>query len=199
MINTILVDDHRLFAEGLEKLLSASGHFKIMTKFHNPKSLLEKIHTLNPELLILDIDMPDMSGIDVIRRVRHNNSSVKIVMLSMHEENVYLQEASSLGADGFLNKSAESSFIIESLQKICSGEKLFPKFKRPEFISDSPLSDRETHVLRLLAKGKTNEEIADEINLSHLTIKTHRRNMMRKMEVSNVAELISKAMERGYI
>ena len=199
MINTILVDDHRLFAEGLEKLLTDSGHFKIAAKFHNPKGLLENIQELHPELLILDIDMPDMSGIDVIRRVRVNNNTVKIVMLSMHEENVYLQEASSLGANGFLNKSAESAFIIESLQKICGGEKLFPKFTRPEFISDSPLSDREAQILKLISKGKTNEEIADEINLSHLTIKTHRRNMMRKMDVTNIAELITKAIERGYI
>jgi two-component system response regulator NreC len=199
MIETILTDDHRLFADGLEKLLSASGHFKVIAKFHNPKNLLEKIHMLNPQLLILDIDMPDMSGIDVIRRVRMSNETVKIVMLSMHEESVYLQEASALGADGFLNKSAESSFLIESLQRICRGEKLFPKFTKPEFVSDSPLSDRETQVLKLLAKGKTNEEIANEIHLSHLTIKTHRRNMMRKMNVNNAAELISKAVERGYI
>ena len=199
MISTVIADDHRLFAEGLERLLSASGNFKISAKFHNPKALLERINEVNPQLLILDIDMPDMSGIDVIKRVRVNNTAVKIVMLSMHEENVFLQEAASLGADGFLNKSAESSYIIESLKKICGGQKLFPKFTRPEFISESPLSDRETQVLKLLAKGKTNEDIADEISLSHLTIKTHRRNMMRKMNVNNVAELVSKAIERGYI
>src|SRR5689334_21015179 len=142
MIKTILVDDHRLFSEGVEKLLDGSGHFKVIEKFKEGRLLLENIQALKPDLVLLDIDMPGLNGLDVIKRIRINNATVKIVFLSMHEESVFFREASQLGANGYLIKSIESNQLIESLLKVCNGIKVFPVLKNLEPQISLLLSER---------------------------------------------------------
>jgi DNA-binding NarL/FixJ family response regulator len=198
MIRTVLADDHKLFCDGLERVLNDSGHFQVVQKFYNGQTLLEKLQTHDPELLIIDVEMPHINGFDVIKRIRLNNSTAKIVVLSMHEETVFSQEAFLLGADAYLNKSMESMHLIDSLLKTCDGEKLFPAATTTTKI-ESPFSDREHEILRLIASGKTSEQIAERLKISHLTVKAHRRNMMRKLDVNNAAELISKALEMGFL
>lgn len=198
MIKTVLADDHKLFCDGLERVLNDSGHFQVVQKFYNGQTLLEKVSTHNPDLLIIDVEMPNINGFDAIKRIRLNNNTSKIVVLSMHEETVYSQEAFMLGADAYLNKSMESMQLIESLLKTVQGEKIFPQASAATRI-ESPFSDREHEILRLIASGKTSEQIADRLKISHLTVKAHRRNMMRKLNVNNAAELITKALEMGFL
>lgn len=198
MIRTVLADDHKLFCDGLERLLNDSGHFQVIQKFHNGQTLLEKFSVHNPELVIIDVEMPAINGFDAIKRIRVNNTTAKIVVLTMHEETVFSQEAYLLGADAYLNKSMESVQLIESLLRTCNGEKLFPAVSTTTKI-ESPFSDRETEILRMIASGKTSELIAQRLKISHLTVKAHRRNMMRKLNVNNAAELISKALEMGFL
>lgn len=198
MIKTVLADDHKLFCDGLERVLNDSGHFQVLQKFYNGQTLLEKINVHNPDLLIIDVEMPNLNGFDAIKRIRLNNTASKIVVLSMHEENVFSQEAFMLGADAYLNKSMESSQLIESLLKTVQGQKLFPQPATATRI-ESPFSDREHEILRLIASGKTSEQIAERLKISHLTVKAHRRNMMRKLNVNNAAELITKALEMGFL
>lgn len=198
MIKTILADDHKLFCDGLERVLNDSGHFQVLQKFYNGQSLLEKINVHNPDLLIIDVEMPNINGFDAIKRIRLNNSFSKIVVLSMHEESVFSQEAYMLGADAYLNKSMESMQLIDSLLKTVQGQKIFPQAATTTKI-ESPFSDREHEILRLIASGKTSEQIAERLKISHLTVKAHRRNMMRKLNVNNAAELITKALEMGFL
>jgi DNA-binding NarL/FixJ family response regulator len=198
MIRTVLADDHKLFCDGLERVLNDSGDFKVVQKFHNGQNLLENVQQLHPQLIIIDVEMPLLNGFDAIKRLRLNNSSSTIVVLSMHEENVFSQEAFSLGADAYLSKSMESSQLIDSLLKACQGTKIFPATTTVSKI-DSPFSDREHEILRLIATGKTSEQIAERLKISHLTVKAHRRNMMRKLNVNNAAELITKALEMGFL
>ena len=198
MIKTILADDHKLFCDGLERVLNDSGHFHVLQKFYNGQTLLEKVHDLQPDLLIIDVEMPYINGFDAIKRIRLNNTFAKIVVLSMHEETVFSQEAYMLGADAYLNKSMESMQLIDSLLKTFNGEKIFPTASTFTKI-ESPFSDREHEILRLISSGKTSEQIAERLKISHLTVKAHRRNMMRKLNVNNAAELISKALEMGFL
>jgi DNA-binding NarL/FixJ family response regulator len=198
MIKTILADDHKLFCDGLERVLNDSGQFKVMQKFYNGQSLLEKISDLKPDLVIMDVEMPHLNGFDALKRIRLNNTTTKVVILSMHEETVFSQEAFLLGADAYLNKSMESTHLIDSLLKTVDGEKLFPTQATTSKI-ESPFSDREFEILKLIATGKTSEQIAERLKISHLTVKAHRRNMMRKLDVNNAAELISKALEMGFL
>jgi two-component system invasion response regulator UvrY len=199
LITTVLADDHKLFCDGLERVLTDSGHFKILQKFYNGQTLLEKMQVHNPDLLIIDVEMPHLNGFDAIKRIRLNNASAKIVVLSMHEESVFSQEAYMLGADAYLNKSMESMHLIDSLLKTCQGAKIFPTVFTTTSKLESPFSDREHEILRLIASGKTSEQIAERLKISHLTVKAHRRNMMRKLNVNNAAELVSKALEMGFL
>jgi DNA-binding NarL/FixJ family response regulator len=199
VIKTVLADDHKLFCDGLERVLNDSGHFQVVQKFYNGQTLLEKIHVHNPELLIIDVEMPTINGFDVLKRIRLNNTTAKIVILSMHEETVFSQEAFLLGADAYLNKTMESMHLIDSLLKTCEGAKLFPVASTTTTKIESPFSDREHEILRLIASGKTSEQIADRLKISHLTVKAHRRNMMRKLDVNNAAELVTKALEMGFL
>jgi two-component system invasion response regulator UvrY len=198
MIRTVLADDHKLFCDGLERVLSDSGHFTIVYKAHNGQSLLEKLPRLAFDLLIIDVEMPLINGLDTIKRIRVNNPNCTIVVLSMHEEGVFSQEAFLLGANGYLNKSMDSSQLIDSVLAACSGSKVFPmKIAVPKI--QSPFSDRELQILRLIASGKTSDDIAHNLKISELTVKTHRRNMMRKLNANNTAQLVSKALELGYL
>ncbi len=198
MIRTILADDHKLFCDGLERLLNDSGQFIVVEKFYNGASLLERVREKQPDLIVLDVEMPNLNGFDVIKRIRVNDGETCIVILTMHEESVFSQEAFQLGANAFLNKSMESTELIEALRRTCSGEKMFPTPAAGMKV-ESPFSDRETEILRMIAAGKTSEQIAGRLNISHLTVKAHRRNMMRKLRVNNAAEMISKALEMGYL
>jgi DNA-binding NarL/FixJ family response regulator len=199
LIRTILADDHKLFCDGLERVLADSGHFDVIKKFYNGQTLLEKIQSHDPDLLIIDVEMPNLNGFDAIKRIRLNNTTAKIVVLSMHEESVFSQEAYLLGADAYLNKSMESMHLIDSLLKTCQGAKIFPTAFTVVSKIESPFSDRELEILRLIASGKTSEQIAERLKISHLTVKAHRRNMMRKLNVNNAAELVSKALEMGFL
>lgn len=197
-IKTVLADDHKLFCEGLERVLAETGKFKVVGKFHNGQNLLENLASNGPELLVIDVEMPLLNGFDTIKRIRINNPHLKIVVLSMHEESVFSHEAFTLGANAYLNKSMESAALIEALLDAFSGKKIFPVFNNVSKI-ESPFSDREYEILRMIASGKTSEQIADRLHISHLTVKAHRRNMMRKLNVNNAAELVSKALEMGFL
>jgi DNA-binding NarL/FixJ family response regulator len=197
-IKTVLADDHKLFCEGLERVLAETGKFVVVGKFHNGQNLLENLTTATPELLVIDVEMPQLNGFDTIKRIRLNNPDLKIVVLSMHEESVFSHEAFTLGANAYLNKSMESAALIEALLDAYNGKKIFPVFNNVSKI-ESPFSDREYEILRMIAGGKTSEQIADRLHISHLTVKAHRRNMMRKLNVNNAAELVSKALEMGFL
>jgi DNA-binding NarL/FixJ family response regulator len=198
-IKTVLADDHRLFCEGLERVLAETGNFNVVAKFHNGHTLLENIAQYNPELLIIDVEMPMLNGFDTIKRLRVNNALLKIVVLSMHEESVFSQEAYTLGANAYLNKSMESAGLIDALLHACNGKKIFPVFNTQVTKVESPFSEREYEILRMISAGKTSDQIAERLHISHLTVKAHRRNMMRKLGVNNAAELISKALEMGFL
>ena len=198
MIRTIIVDDHRLFADGLERLLTEAQKFQVMHKFTSGASFLQALPTDAVDLIIIDVDMPELSGFDVIQRLRSKNKMVKIVIVSMHETVAYSNEAAELGANGYLVKSLDSATLVTRLLEVMDGEKIFlKKVKNIETVS--LLSQRETEVIQLMAKGKTSEEISVMLNISIVTVKAHRTNIFRKLEVRNAAEMIMKAFHLGLL
>lgn len=198
MLKTILLDDHRLFCDGLEKLLHESGHFQVVGKFHSGQEFLRKINQLQADLMIIDVEMPGLNGFDVIERLRSNDKELKIVVVSMHETLAYSQEAAELGANAYMVKSLEGSELIQRLLHVSEGEDIF--LRKPKALKTvSLLSERETEVIKLLSTGKTTEQISTTLKISPLTVKTHRTNLFRKLQVKNSAELISKAYRLGII
>ena len=199
MITTVLVDDHKLFCDGLEKLLNDSGQFHVIRKFHTGLSLLENIERLAPEMLLLDVEMPGVTGLDVVKSIRTQNATMKIVVISMHEESVYSREANACGANGYLVKSIESSVLIDTLLEIYNGARIFSKSRVSILNEGKILSAQEMKILNLIALGKSSKDIADALSISDLTVKTHRRNIIKKLKASNSAELIKIAHEKGFL
>ena len=198
MVKTILVDDHTIFCDGLERLLIETAQFEVIQKFNSGKNLLAHVNDTLADLLIIDIEMPEVNGFETIKRIRLNNSVLKIVILSMHEEITYSNEAQAIGANAYLVKSLNSDTIVESLINVSQGEKIFlNKLMQSEV--ETLISDRELQVLRLLSKGKTSNQISTELFISPLTVKAHRRNMIKKLNVSNSTELIIRAFEKGIL
>jgi DNA-binding NarL/FixJ family response regulator len=199
MIQTVLVDDHLLFSEGLKKLLEETNQFKVIGQFGDGLALLNTIEGLNVELLIIDIEIPGLKGLDVLRRLRSKKNALKIVMLSTHEESVYKHEAISSGANAYLSKSLESSKVIDYLMRVMQGESIFPETD-PIFETEIKiLSKQELTILKLIATGKTSEVIARDLSISSLTVKSHRRNMMKKLNAESSSELISIAFSKGIL
>lgn len=198
MTRTVLVDDHTVFMDGLGKLLSETGEFEIIGKFKDGLTLLHCIETLQPDLLIVDIEMPHMSGLEVIKRLRIRNKRVKILVLTMHDELGYSMEASSLGANGLGLKSSETAGLIKTIHSIINGINYFPR-KHTFKESDTLLSDRELEILRNLSEGLSNELISQNLKISVLTVKTHRKNIQKKLNANNSLQMISIAFEKGLI
>lgn len=127
MIRTILADDHEVFLDGLARMLTDTKEFDIIGKFNSGITLLDQFDSLYPQLIILDIEMPGISGLDVVKRIRLRNKQVKILILSMHQEIGYLLEASDLGANGFVLKSIETTRLINIIYSVLSGINFFSK------------------------------------------------------------------------
>ncbi len=200
MTLTILADDHKLFSDGLKHLLEESQHFKVVKQFTRGNDLLEHIEELNADLLLLDISIPGANGLDILKRIRLKDKNLKIVMLSMHEETIYLREAYLAGADAYLTKSLDSSLLIRHLLHIIQGNKIFPVINFSTIKTESRLlSKQEIRILRLIADGKTNDQIATELSISCLTVKSHRRNMIKKLKAESSAELVSIGFNKGIL
>lgn len=198
MIGTIIIDDHRLFTDGMERLLNETQKFQVIHKFTSGVSFLQALPIDLVDLVIIDVDMPELSGLDVIQRLRSQNKTVRIVVVSMHETVAYSNEAAELGPDAYLVKSLDSATLVTRLLEVIGGEKKFlRKVRTIETVS--LLSRRETEVIQLMAKGKTSEEISISLNISVVTVKAHRTNIFRKLEVRNAAEMIMKAFHLGLL
>lgn len=198
MIRTVLIDDHPLFCDGIERLLTDSGHFVIIGKYQRSVDFLRQMTELVPDLLLIDIEMDGMDGLETIRRIRLNNRDLKIVVLSMHFESVYTKEAYSSGANEYLIKSIGIDDLINALLVVIQNKKTLVKTTQ-DLKSSSPLSSQETKIVKLIADGSSSKDIASHLKLSVFTIQTHRRNINKKLDVNNTAELIKVASSTGLI
>ncbi len=197
MIKTIILDDHQLFIDGLEKLLNHSKKFTVIKKFTNGIELLQSIANFDLNLLLIDIEMKSMDGIEVIRRLKLlNQKEFKIVMISMHEESIYKREAQQAGAHGYICKSTNESVFIEQLLGIISNQKVEVDWVNP-MKEISILSKQELKVLKLVSLGKNTNDISKELLISAFTVKVHRRNILRKLNANNSAECINIAISKG--
>jgi DNA-binding NarL/FixJ family response regulator len=198
MVKVILTDDHKLFTSGLGKLLGASNKFEVLNSYPNGQILLQNLSGQNPDLLIIDYEMPGMNGIEIIKRVRLQNKKVKIVMLTSHNEWGYALDVEEAGANAYIVKSMDTEKLLEIMGSVMENINYFPKptiVHRPISI----LSEREIQVLKLLSLGKQNEEISIALGISALTVKNHRRNIQQKLDAKNALDMVRLGFEKGLI
>ena len=198
-IKIVIIDDHPMVIEGISMFLSKSDNFKIINSFTNGLEILEFAKNNSIDLILLDVFMPEINGIDLCKLIKQNNPEIKILGMSSQSERSLVMQFIQNGANGYLLKNASKEEFFDCIEKAIAGEIVFSNevkliISKPE-ISDfrklPTLTRREKEILNLIIKGKNSQEIADELFLSFLTIQTHRRNIMTKLEVKNIAELIN--------
>jgi len=208
-IRLVIVDDHALFRAGLVSLLEEMREFEVVGEAGNGKEALQVIAKAQPDLILLDVNMPIMNGVETVSALKDLPSSPRVIMLtiSKHEEDLF--GAINAGADGYLLKNAEPDELRKAILQVHEGKSvLSPEVTRPllkaitsnqSVVLDGGLSKRELEVLELLAQGRTTTQIAGDLFVSENTVKTHVRHILEKMEASNRAEAVSKASQMGLI
>lgn len=209
-IKIILADDHTLIRAGLKALLSFSPEFEVIGEADDGLSAIHQVEEKHPDILILDLSMPNMSGIDCIKEIRSRGIDCRILVLTMYDDEEYIKEVMRSGADGYLLKKSADSELIAAIHRIYHGKKylneaisetlidsLLRSAPTKADISDPYvlLSIREREVLRYLAKGFTNSEIAEILSLSPKTIDTYRSRIMNKLNIKKKSELVNYAMQ----
>ncbi len=200
MKNTIkiaIIDDHILFLKGLRMLLEQDGDFEIVHAYDNYSDLLKNIKLQEPDILITDISMPEINGIELSKMVRQIYPSVKIMVMSS-----YSNMMSPTDVDGYLLKDTESEVLIESIKKIVwNNDKVFHKdLQTVKFdFNKSIVSKREKEIIDFISKGFTTDEIAEKLCISKHTVETHRKNIFNKLHVNNIAALVKTSIMLGLI
>lgn len=217
MINIVLVDDHPVFLQGLEVLLSKVTNFEVTETFRNSTEFFRYLAEGNlPDIVLLDIEMGSTNGIEVASNVLQLYPGIKVIMLSTYFNNEYVSMLVESGVSGYLLKSTDFSELKDSIEKVAEGrfccspeimELVIEGFKKSgvDASKDEPgkrqgqLTEREIELVRLIADELTMKEIANRLYLSEHTVKTHRKNLMAKLDVKNTAGLIRKAFLLGFI
>jgi DNA-binding NarL/FixJ family response regulator len=203
----LIVDDHRLFAEGLRSLLTLNG-FEVSGILDNGKALLQLEEEQMPRLLLLDITMEDMDGIELSAIIKKKYPAVNILIISMHSKRVYIEKLLHIGIDGYILKNAGDDELKTAVASILGGERYFSvrirdivlKSMLPSSRREEPvLTPREKNILHLIAEGNSTKEIAMQLFVSINTVETHRKNMLLKTGLRNVAHLIKWAYDNGQI
>lgn len=218
-INVVLADDHVLVRDGIRALLEDQVGIEVIEEASNGVEALEVLERCNPNVLIVDIRMPEMNGIEVVGKVKNKYSTIKTLVLSMHDSEEYVVQAIQAGADGYLLKGASKEEFIKALNSVASGGKYFTgdvsdiimsnfvhgsqsaSSKQDIDLKPAPfnLTKREKQILDLVLQLKNNKDIADELKISKRTAEVHRFNLMKKMDVKNLMELSNKAKQFGLV
>jgi two-component system response regulator NreC len=212
-IRILLADDHPLIRSGISTLLQSYKDFEIVGEAQDGEEAVEKTKVLKPDVLIIDLSMPKLSGIEATGIITKKHPDVKVLVLTMHENEEYVYQILKSGAGGYVLKSAGKEELSAAIRAVAKGEKFFSP-RVSEIMAQSyvrrkeggetsskgemiPLTRREKEILRLVVKGFTNQQIADQLCISPRTVDTHRTNLMQKLNIHDVANLVRYAIEHG--
>lgn len=216
-IRVLLADDHVFVRDGIKSLLENEKNIEVVAEAVDGLEALQFIADANPDLVILDIRMPNMTGIEVVEKLRSQNNTIKIVMLSMHDSEEYVLKSIKAGADGYLLKGSSKEEFLKAVNAVANGGKYFSgdisnilikqltnanttaHQPKPVLAENLLITKREKEILTLLLSGKGNKEIAEALSISKRTAEVHRFNLMKKLEVKNLIELANKAKEHALI
>jgi DNA-binding NarL/FixJ family response regulator len=215
-INIVLADDHVLVRNGIKAMLESEPDIQVVGEAGNGSEALERAKNLKPDILVLDIRMPEMSGLEAAARLGEYSPATKAVILSMHDSEDYVLQALDSGAYGYLLKDTDKNEFIKALKQIHAGSKYFSGAvsnvlakqllnTKPVNKSRAPVDDvyhltkKEKEILRMIIDGKQNKDIADTFEKSVRTIETHRFNIMKKLSVNNGVDMINKAVKENLI
>ncbi len=207
MKDIFICEDHTIIIDGLKLLFQHSTDYRIIGYSMSGIGLVEKIEKEKPAILIIDLNLKDADGLELIEQIRKKNKSLKIVVLTMYPDEFLIERARKLGANAYLQKSVSNDELLESLRKIKNTEFYLSKALteenerrkkfRDHFAHKMKLTKRELELIPLLARGLSSNEIAEQLSLSTFTIDTHRKNIFRKLEINTSIELVNFAHENN--
>lgn len=205
-INIIIADDHQLFVDGLRLVLAADPSLYIMDVANDGQELMDILQKTTPDLLLLDINMPKMNGLEATRYIRQKYSDLKIVMLSTYSDEHLILKSKELGANGYLLKNSNKEELLNTIRKVIDGEQMFYNMvntpsndfsQKDDFLKQFHLTPREMEIVLLIKDNLTNAEIAQKLFLSIYTIETHRKNIMQKLGIKKPAALMKFIIEHN--
>jgi DNA-binding NarL/FixJ family response regulator len=206
----LVADDHMIARTGIRHVLESEADFEVIGEAASGTEALALVLELHPDVVVLDISMPGVSGLEVAARLRTSSPDTRILILSMHDQAEYVLESVRAGAHGYLLKDTAATELREAIRAVCQGESYFSPpvasrltaAVRNDQATQSgldQLTGREREVLLGIAQGRTNKEIAGELGISHRTVETHRESLMRKLQLRTVAELTRFALGAGLV
>ena len=209
-IKIMITDDHPIIREGLKNLLELDGDIKVIAEAVDGQDCLSKLENVNPDVLLLDINMPLMNGLEVLKNLKLRKNKVKVLILTVHNEVEYLMKAVEIGINGYVLKDSESAVLKKAIVSIASGENfiqpnLIPALnakmmeKSEDRLKLDNLTDREIEVLKLLAVGMYNKEVAESLEISERTVKNHVSNIFKKLDVTDRTQAAVFAIRNGLV
>jgi two-component system response regulator NreC len=203
-IRVFLVDDHTVVRQGLRRILESDEEIEIVGEAGDGRTAIDLVQKLRPHVVVMDVAMPELNGIEATRQILKRVEGAKVLVLSMHGDDVYVRQALKAGARGYLLKDSEDLDLIKAVKAIRAGGSFFSppvsKVVLSGYLGDkvdgdaedgvARLTDREREVLQLIAEGKTNKEVAHALSVSVNTVETHRKHIMEKLDLHNTAELV---------
>ncbi len=211
-MKVFLVDDHQMFRQGLRTLLENSSDISVVGEAGDGHRALKKIEQLQPDVAVLDVAMPGLSGIDITKQLKKIAPDCKVLILTMHADSFFAVEALKAGALGFLLKEESFDMFIDAIRSVVAGNTFIsPSLKtlvlddfidiarKSEDLSKNILTDREREILQLVAEGMTSQEIADMLCISSSTVDTHRKHIMAKLDIHSVAGLVKYAIRHKIV
>jgi len=209
-IKILLVDDHAIMRDGIKALLSIHEDLEVVGEASEGREALELAKTLDPDVVVMDISMPGMDGLEVTHRLTRRNPKTKVIILTQHDNREYILSTIKVGAAGYIPKKALGSDLVAAIRAVRSGDSfLYPSAART-LIDDyrkqaeqpdiyESLTEREREILKLIAEGRTSREIAEALFISQKTVQGHRTKIMEKLDLRNRTELIKYAMRKGLV
>ncbi len=208
----VLADDHAMLRQGIKKIIEEESEYEVVGEVSDGLELISFLNRNRANLVLLDISMPNVRGIEVISEVRRAQPGVKVIMLTMHNSREYLYAAIAAGADGYLLKENSDDELLIAIEQVLNGETYISSTLAGEFSEEmmkyyrknkklpfEHLTNREREILKMVAEGRTSREIGDLLYISLRTVEHHRANIMRKMNFNSVADLIKYALDKGYV
>jgi DNA-binding NarL/FixJ family response regulator len=205
-IELIIADDHPLFIDGLQLLLKDEADMTVIAIANNGKELLDILEKFSAQIVLLDINMPVMNGLEAARIIKQSHPHVKIILLSTYNDDHLVAKAKSIGANGYLLKTTNKDELLQTIRLVYNGQACFP-YRQPAVINEFDVNDqflkqfnltrREIEIIQLIKKSQTNQQIADTLFLSIYTIETHRKNIMQKLSLNSPSALMKFIIEKN--
>lgn len=211
-LTVVLVEDHTIVRQGLRRLLEENG-IEVIGEAPDGRKGVRMARDLNPDVVVMDIKLPKLNGIDATRKIRKENPHTKVIMLTIHDDEYYVNQALKAGANGYLAKETAAEVLISAIDSVMKGNryigpnfppgalKKFDKMIKAGKRTDdfSRLTDREREILQLIAEGNTSKQIAEQLFISGKTVENHRANIMKKLEIHETAGLVRYAIRIGLV